>query len=69
MLDNQALLLYFRFLHENSDVNYFTIGAKSVGQCCETTAVVVSGTEPALIPLVNMIRVSTLSMILQEIID
>ena len=67
MLDNQALLLYFRFLHENSDVNYFTIGAKSVGQCCETTAVVVSGTEPALIPLVNMIRVSTLYLNLSRL--
>ena len=31
-----------------------------MGQCCETTAVLVSATEPAIAPLVEMIRVSVI---------
>ena len=48
-----------RFLHENSEDNYLTIGAKPVGMCCETTAILVSGDEVALAPLVQLIRVSS----------
>ena len=50
--------IFVRFLHEKSEVNYFTIGARAVGMCCETTAILVSATEPALASFVQLIRVS-----------
>ena len=65
ILINELLNLKFRFLHENSELNYFTNGAKPMGMSSETTAVRLtisvgsSGPEePALAPLVSLIRVS-----------
>jgi hypothetical protein len=46
-----------RFLHENSEVNYFTIGAKPVGMCSETTAILVPAEDSNMAPLVKLIRV------------
>ena len=65
---NHHVLQYWfcRFLHENSEVNYFTIGAKPVGLCSETTAILVSASEPSLASLVDLIRVSMMVTIYLE---
>ena len=56
--DKKNMRMLWRFLHENSDVNYFTIGAKPVGMCTDTTAILVSAEESSLAPLVKLIFVS-----------
>jgi hypothetical protein len=53
-------------LHENSETNYFTIGAKPVGLCSETTAILVSASESSLAPLVELLRVSMMVTIYME---
>ena len=53
-------------MHENSETNYFTIGAKPVGLCSETTAILVSASESSLAPLVELIRVSMMVTIYME---
>ena len=65
---NHHVLQYWfcRFLHENSEVNYFTIGAKPVGLCSETTAILVSASEPSLASQVDLIRVSMMVTIYLE---
>ena len=47
-----------RFLHEQSEENYFVIHPDHpVGKACETTALLVPSEDPAFKPLVDLLKV------------
>lgn len=54
---------FFRFLHEQSEMNYFVLGTNPVGKACETTALLVPSDDAAFKILVDLLKVEVSSPI------
>ena len=56
-------LTFFRFLHEQSEENYFVLGTNPVGKACETTALLVPSDDLAFKVLVDLLKVEIFSLL------
>ena len=54
-------LTFVRFLHEQSEENYFVLGTHPVGKACETTALLVPSDDVAFKALVDLLKVEIAS--------
>ena len=54
-------ITFVRFLHEQSEENYFVLGTHPVGEACETTALLVPSDDVAFKALVDLLKVEIAS--------
>ena len=54
-------IIFVRFLHEQSEENYFVLGTHPVGKACETTALLVPSDDVAFKALVDLLKVEIAS--------